>query len=189
MSFDNHPNLVYSTVTVAPSPAASGTTLEVNNPSRFPDPAVVGAYNTTVWPNGDYPTTDNSEIVRITAKSGSQLTITRTQESTSARTIIVGDSIAVTVTQKIITDLETQLVEVAGDTMTGDLIGKSFVSTRNGTITRDGDGLISSVALTGGRTLTLTRDANDAISSITDGTRTWTITRDGDGLISSWAVT
>lgn len=86
-------------------------------------------------------------------------------------------------------DDHTQYVLDVGDTMTGDLIGTSFVSTRSGTITRDGDGLISSVALTGGRTLTLSRDVNDAISSITDGTRTWTITRDGDGLISSWAVT
>ena len=59
---------------------------------------------------------------------------------------------------------------------------------RSGTITRVG-GFISSVAKIGGRTLTITRDVNNYISSVTDGTNTWTYTRDGDNIITSWAVT
>lgn len=80
-------------------------------------------------------------------------------------------------------------VEKAGDTITGDLIGTDFVRTRDGTITRDGDGYVSSVALTGGRTLTVTRDGNNYISSITDAVRTWTFTRNASNQVTSWAVT
>jgi len=72
--------------------------------------------------------------------------------------------------------------------MTGDLYGTDFIHTRSGTITRVG-GFISSVAKIGGRTLTITRDVNNYISSVTDGTNTWTYTRDGDNIITSWAVT
>ncbi len=80
-------------------------------------------------------------------------------------------------------------VNVGGDTMTGDLIGKSFVSTRNGTVTRDGSGYISTVALTGGRTLTVTRNGSNFVTSITDATRTWTFTRNASDYITSWAIT
>lgn len=78
-------------------------------------------------------------------------------------------------------------VLIAGDTMTGDLVGTDFIRTRSGAITRV-DGLISEVELTGGRTLTVTRDVNDRIESITDSTRTWDFTRTDDR-ITSWSVT
>ncbi len=52
------------------------------------------------------PTTANSEIVRVTAISTDTFTITRAQESTSARTIVVGDQIADTITVKTLTDVE-----------------------------------------------------------------------------------
>ena len=78
-------------------------------------------------------------------------------------------------------------VDVAGDTMTGDLIGTDFIATRSGTITRSG-GKISEVAKAGGRTIIITR-TGDYISSITDGTRTWTFTRDGNNAITAWTVT
>jgi len=72
-------------------------------------------------------------------------------------------------------------------TLLGDFIGKSFVSTRSGTITRVGD-YISQVALTGGRTLTITRDINNFISHIFDGTRTYSYTRNINNQITSWTV-
>jgi len=62
-------------------------------------------------------------------------------------------------------------VAKSGDTMTGDLVGKSFVSTRSGSITRSGD-TITSVSLTGGRTLTITR-TDGVITSANDGTGTF----------------
>lgn len=57
-----------------------------------------------------------------------------------------------------------------------------------GTVTRSG-GYISEIALTGGSTYTITRDGNNRISTIDDGTYTRTFTRGGDGTITSWTIT
>lgn len=101
---DAHPNLAYSTVAVAPSPAVSGTTLDVASG----DGALFASFpfNATVWPAGEQPTVDNAEIVRITGRSTDTLTIDRAEEGTVARTIVVGDQIAVTITAKTLTDVE-----------------------------------------------------------------------------------
>lgn len=103
MAYDTHTNLSYSIVATAPSPAASGTSLTVasGQGSRFVAPC-----NATVWATGEIPTVTNAEIVRITAVVGDVLTITRAQEGTSARTIVVGDQIANTITAKVLTDVE-----------------------------------------------------------------------------------
>lgn len=108
MAFDKHANLAVSTVLTAPSPATSGTSLVLasGEGARFPDPATYGAYNATVWPVNTLPTPANAEIVRITAKSTDTLTITRTQEGSSARTIVAGDQIAATITVKTLEDVE-----------------------------------------------------------------------------------
>ena len=104
MSFDTHANLAYSTVATAPSPASSGTSLVVaaGQGAWFPAPP----FNALVWPVGAIATPANSEIVRVTVVSTDTLTITRAQESTSARSIIVGDQIALAVTAKTLTDIE-----------------------------------------------------------------------------------
>jgi hypothetical protein len=113
-------NLAVSTVATAPSPATTGTSLVVTagQGSRFP----TAPFNATIWPAGAEPTPANSEIVRVTAVSTDTLTITRTQESTSARTVIVGDRIAATFTKKFRDDIENGFVAAAGDTMTGGLL-------------------------------------------------------------------
>ncbi len=105
--FDGKSNFGYGTVYTAPSPAASGTSLVLNSGqgALFPDPAIA-QYNVTIWPISTQPTSTNAEIVRVTAKSTDTLTITRTQESTSARTIVVGDQVALTITKKNVTDIE-----------------------------------------------------------------------------------
>lgn len=79
-------------------------------------------------------------------------------------------------------------IKKSGDTATGDIIGTDFVKTRSGTVTRDINGNILSVALTGGRTINITRTA-ELISSVTDGARTWTYTRNLEDLITGWVVT
>ncbi len=114
MSYDTHGNFSYGLVTVAPSPATSGTTLSVSNAIAAVFPTPTTPYNCTVWPISVQPISSNSEIVRVTAKGAAdsggagntQLTITRIQESTSARSIVVGDQIAMTITAKTITDVE-----------------------------------------------------------------------------------
>lgn len=108
MTFDLHKNLAVSAVATAPSPATSGTSLVVTagHGSRFPTPP----FNATIWPNNALPDPSNSEIVRVTGISTDTLTITRAQESTSARTVVVGDLIAATVTAKSLTDIEAAAV-------------------------------------------------------------------------------
>lgn len=103
-TFDSKFNFAYSTVAVAPSPAASGTTLEVQtgHGTRFPTPP----FNITVWPANESPLSSNAEILRVTAVSTDEFTVTREQESTSARTIIVGDQVALTITTKTLRDIE-----------------------------------------------------------------------------------
>lgn len=64
----------------------------------------------------------------------------------------------------------------------------SLESTPNGTITRSGS-YISSVALSNGITFSITRDASNYISSITNGSKVWTYTRNGSNQITNWAVT
>lgn len=111
---DAHANFAYSTVATAPSPAASGTTLVVAAGQGALFPTV--PFNATVWPAATIPVSTNAEIVRVTAISTDTLTITRAQESSVARTIVVSDQIAATVTKKTFTDLETDLASTATQT-------------------------------------------------------------------------
>lgn len=113
MAVDAHANFAYSTVATAPSPASSGTSLVVASGEGALFPAV--PFNATVWPAGANPLSSTAEIVRVTNVSTDTLTITRAQESTSARSILVGDQLAATITKKLLTDIEnTYLPLVAG---------------------------------------------------------------------------
>lgn len=108
---DAHKNFAYSTVATAPSPASSGTSLTVQSGDGALFPAV--PFNATVWPTGALPLSSNAEIVRVTNRSTDTLTITRAQESSSARSIVIGDQIAATITAKTLTDVEDRLNTVA----------------------------------------------------------------------------
>src|SRR5262245_38877759 len=116
MAFDQHQNLAYSTVATAPSPALSGTSLVITagHGVRFPTPGA--GFNVTIWPAGAIPTPANAEIARVTARSTDTFTIVRAQEGTSARAVQVGDQIALTVTAKLLTDIEATLSGTTGPT-------------------------------------------------------------------------
>lgn len=88
---DQIKNGAYSTVATAPSPSSSGTSLVVAAGEGTNFPTV--PFNAVVCPAGAQPKPSNMEIVRVTARSTDTLTITRTQEGTSARAIQVGDQI------------------------------------------------------------------------------------------------
>lgn len=109
MSFDPHKNFAYSTVATAPSPATSGTSLVIQSGdgTLFPAPGTDGAFNVTIWPAGAIPTKANAEIARVTARSTDTFTLARAQEGSSARSIVAGDQIALTITSKLLTDIET----------------------------------------------------------------------------------
>ena len=101
---DAHTNFAYSAVATAPSPALSGTSLVVTAAQGALFPAV--PFNATLWPAGVQPLSTNAEIVRVTARSTDTLTIVRAQESSSARTVVVGDQIAASITRKTLVDVE-----------------------------------------------------------------------------------
>lgn len=127
---DAHKNFASSLVATAPSPATSGTSLVVTTGegTKFPTPP----FNATIWPAGATPTTANAEIVRVTAVSTDTLTITRAQESTSARTVIVGDQIVAGITAKTLTDVEGVFSGFYGDGSDGNVTISTTV-----TLTRD----------------------------------------------------
>lgn len=93
-------NLAISTVATAPSPAISGTSLTVatGHGARFPQPSTDGVFPATIWPSDASPDPSNAEIVLVTARSGDVLTITRTQEGSSARSVLAGDRIMLSIT-------------------------------------------------------------------------------------------
>lgn len=101
---DNHLNFAYSLVATAPSPATTGTSLIVTagQGALFPAPP----FNVTIWPVSVQPLTTNAEIVTVTEIVTDTLTIVRVQEGTAARTVVVGDQIAATITAKTLTDAE-----------------------------------------------------------------------------------
>lgn len=107
MAFDAHTNFAISAVATVPSPANSGTSLAVTSGhgTRFP----AAPFNASVWPASTAPTPANAEIVRVTAVSGDTFTIVRIQESSAARSIVVGDQISATITAKTLTDVEQAL--------------------------------------------------------------------------------
>lgn len=115
MLFDPHVNFGFGTVTVAPSTPTSGTTFSMSNADAalFPNPSS-GAYNLTVWRSNARPDSATAEIVRVTAKGSAnsggagntQFTITRQQEGSSARSILVGDFVANSITGKWWSDVE-----------------------------------------------------------------------------------
>ncbi len=180
---DPRKNFSYGRISVAPSPASSGTTLSITNAdaTQFLDPATDGgAYNVTIWPANQIPLSSNSEILRVTAKGAAntggsghtQLTVVRTQEATIARTIQVGDQIAQTITKKTLDDLIPVTsefgrsliddVDAAAARATLGLSGAN-VFTENVVISRDNTSGIMTAVLKDGTTYT---HANDLLALI-----------------------
>ncbi|HEY1833865.1 MAG TPA: hypothetical protein VGG08_05465 [Solirubrobacteraceae bacterium] len=89
-------NFSYTTVTVAPSPAASGTSLTVGDPEVLPVPP----FNAVVWPAGaPIPLATQAEVVRVTADASGVLTIVRDAETGGiTRSIRVGDQFMAAIT-------------------------------------------------------------------------------------------
>lgn len=82
-------NFAVSTVATAPSPATSGTSVTVatGHGARFSLGLAV------ICPAGAEPTPPTAEVVEVTAIVGDVLTIVRARESSTVRTVIVGDNI------------------------------------------------------------------------------------------------
>lgn len=123
MSFDAHKNFAESKVAAAPSPATSGTSLTVatGEGTKFPTPP----FNATAWPDNTEATAANAEIVRVTNITGDVLTITRAQESTTAKSIAIGWRIAATITKKTLDDVENATIGLVSNETPGGTINGS----------------------------------------------------------------
>lgn len=97
--------------------AAGATSVTVESISKFSDPEVSGEYNCVIFNQNTGPADDPTvEIVRVTAKSGSVLTITRGQESTSDSDHNTNGKmyvIAAVFTAKMIIDIDNSLYSKA----------------------------------------------------------------------------
>jgi hypothetical protein len=105
MAFDAHKNFAMSAVVTPPSPPTTGASLTVTTGEGALFPAA--PFNATVCPPGVLPSAANAEIVRVTARSGDVLTITRAQEGSVARAVAVGDLCVASITAKTLQDIET----------------------------------------------------------------------------------
>jgi hypothetical protein len=156
-------NFTISTVATAPDPAASGTSLVVasGDGSLFAEnePAVI-------FPDGEQPDSDNAEIVTITNISTDTLTITREQESTSARTVVVGDVIMQGITADDWNTLRGLITENAdGFTISGGTTERDLILTgADITLTGSGTNTYTFPSATG--TL-VSRDSTDTLTNKT----------------------
>jgi hypothetical protein len=125
MTFDPHPLLASSTIGTAPSPATSGTALDVQAGEGV---LFVAGANATIWPDGTVATLLNAEVVRVTAVSTDTLTIERAQEGSTARSVAAGWRIAQGATPKTFTDIETggTLAALSDVALTSPAVGDHF---------------------------------------------------------------
>lgn len=141
MSYDAHSNFAYGTVVTAPSPGTSGTTVVIGTTTfaQFPDPSSTSEYNIVVWASGTIPLASNAEVMRVVAKgTNGTIDVERAQESSSNRSVAVGDQVGLAVTKKTLTDVETSadkpftwVVESpAVGTILGPRLNKAFTAER-----------------------------------------------------------
>ena len=85
-------------------------TVTTGSSVNFPDPSTDGEFNVVVTSatGVTMPSSDNSEIVRVTAIAGDSWTIEREQESTTAKDIAVGWSVYISPTKKWYDDIESE---------------------------------------------------------------------------------
>ena len=80
-------------------------------------------FNVSIWPASAQPLPSNAEIARVTAVSTDTFTITRAQEGSSARTVVVGDQIAATITARTLDDAEQAVQRLVIQTSHGFAVG------------------------------------------------------------------
>ena len=103
----------FAKVTVSRGYDVSATSIQLTpgHGSKLPDPSVDGAFNLVWWASNAYPDPADDpyvEIIRVTARSGDVLTVTRGQEGIAARahsTTGVTYRMVLGVTKKLIDDL------------------------------------------------------------------------------------
>lgn len=176
----------FGKVSVAQGYNASATSINLGalEGLRLPDPSVNGQYNLTWWNVSDYPDPSddpNREIVRVTAKVGDILTVTRAQETTTATVKNVAGKtykMVLSLTSKMVVDIQTELDGKAALVHThaaSDIVSGVIATARLGTGTQDsttflrGDGTWA-VPITGSGTIGGSSGADDNRLIRADGT-------------------
>jgi hypothetical protein len=125
MALDPTLNFSKGTLSQGYDDSAVEIVLESGHGAKFPDPAATGDFNAVWYNSTDYadPSDDpNVEIVRVTDRTSDTLTITRAQESTTAKTHNTGGKtykLILGPTAKTITDIDSLKSNLASPTFTG----------------------------------------------------------------------
>jgi hypothetical protein len=111
--------------------SAVATTMTLISAADFPAPGGSDHYLVTLFGLNANGQEDKWEIVKVTAKASNTLTITRAQESTTARLWPYGTTVQMRLTADSVVPGN---VAKAGDTMTGALTATGFSGPLNGTV-------------------------------------------------------
>ena len=169
-TFDAHKNFAVTQVLTAPSPAISGTSLVVSTGGGALFPAA--PFNCVVYPSATYPLNTSAEIVRVTSIVGDTLTIVRAQEGSSARTIIVGDTIGNVTSAKVFTDIENAINALPQSAIQSISIGTNaasgptivFSNSNNVSFGLSGSTITASASVAGGGGAAISAGANSQSS-------------------------
>ena len=120
-------NFPFSTVATAPDPATTGTELVVDagHGARFPSTP----FKAVVCPADTRPLPSNAEVINVTNVSTDTFTIEREAESSTARTIVVGDEIFAFESAAGFDSIFDHLAATATHGATGAVVGTTNVQT------------------------------------------------------------
>ena len=102
MAVQNHTNFGYSTIVTSPGLAGTSLSVATGQGALFPTPP----FSITICPAAARPLSTNAEICLVTAVAGDVFTVTRGQEGSTPRTVLVGDQIAATITALTLEEAE-----------------------------------------------------------------------------------
>ena len=131
-------NNAHSTLASSITTSATSITVASGQGARFPSLSSGEHFYATL-----IDTSNNLEIVKVTARSTDVLTATRAQESTSARAFASGDRIELRVTAQGLVDATSLDAVVADDSITAAKINVSGNGTAGNALLSDGDGSFS----------------------------------------------
>jgi len=113
-------NFFKSTLVGTYSNTDTSFTIATGDGALLPDPSTDGAFNLTIFEGLQVTGSTTFEIVRVTARSGDVLTVTREQEGTSALTIgSATHSILMSATKKTFDDIRSDIDNIDLTTITG----------------------------------------------------------------------
>lgn len=132
-------NNAISTLASGINNSATSITLASGDGSKFPSLTGSEYFRATL-----IDASNNLEIVKVTARSSDVLTVTRAQESTTARAFATGDRIELRITAQSLLDAATTLTSLAADLglNSNDITGSGNI-THTGNITTTGNGSFS----------------------------------------------